>query len=95
MDLLRITLIARDAGARVVLAGDTAQLASPENGGMMRLIAHDHGFWKLHEVRRFAEKWEQKASLQLREGDIERDLRVQDPRAHPLWPAEYRPRQGH
>jgi hypothetical protein len=69
-DLLRIVTIAREAGARVVMVGDTAQLASPENGGMMRLIAHDHGFWKLHEVRRFAEKWEGPASIKLRSGDI-------------------------
>ena len=69
-DLLRITIIARQAGARVILTGDTAQLASPDNGGMMRLIAHDHGYWQLHEVRRFSEKWEQRASLKLRRGDI-------------------------
>ena len=69
-DLLRITIIARQVGARVILTGDTAQLASPENGGMMRLIAHDHGHWQLHEVRRFNEKWEQRASLKLRRGDI-------------------------
>ena len=36
----------------------------------MRLIAHDQGHWRLHEVRRFTERWEADASLRLREGDV-------------------------
>ena len=52
------------------MVGDTAQLASPEVGGMLRLLAHDHGYWKLTEVRRMAEPWEQRASLKVRDGDI-------------------------
>ena len=94
LDLLRITLIARDAGARVILAGDTAQLASPGNGGMMRLIAHDHGFWKLHEVRRFDEKWEQKRQPQAARGRHLRVERLQDPGPDPLRPAGCRLRPG-
>jgi conjugative relaxase-like TrwC/TraI family protein len=69
-DLAAIQVVASQAGARIILTGDTGQLSSVEAGGIMRLIAHDQGRWRLHEVRRFAEPWEGKASLRLREGEV-------------------------
>ena len=35
----------------------------------MRLIADEHGYFELHEVKRFAEAWEGPASLRIRAGD--------------------------
>jgi conjugative relaxase-like TrwC/TraI family protein len=69
-DLAAIQVVASQAGARIILTGDTGQLSSVEAGGIMRLIAHDQGHWRLHEVRRFAEPWEGKASLRLRGGEV-------------------------
>jgi conjugative relaxase-like TrwC/TraI family protein len=69
-DLAAIQAVADRAGARIILTGDPGQLSSVEAGGMMRLIAHDQGHWLLHEVRRFDEPWEGKASLRLHDGEI-------------------------
>jgi conjugative relaxase-like TrwC/TraI family protein len=69
-DLAAIQAVADRTGARIILTGDTGQLSSVEAGGIMRLIAHDQGHWRLHEVRRFDEPWEARASLRLREGEI-------------------------
>jgi ATP-dependent exoDNAse (exonuclease V) alpha subunit len=68
-DLAAIQAVATAAGARIVLAGDTAQLGAVETGGMMRLIAGDLGHWELAEVRRFDAEWERLASVALRRGD--------------------------
>jgi conjugative relaxase-like TrwC/TraI family protein len=70
VDLVAIQSAAVQAGARVVLTGDTAQLSSVGAGGVMAEVARRQGYWKLHEVRRFAEPWEARASLRLREGDV-------------------------
>ena len=67
-DLAALQALARAAGARVVLVGDTAQLGAVDAGGMMRLIAEDLGHWELAEVHRFDAEWEALASLQLRQG---------------------------
>jgi hypothetical protein len=68
-DLAAIQAVADRCGARVIPAGDTEQMTSPEAGGMMGQIARDHGYVQVHEVRRFAEPWEGPASLRLRDGD--------------------------
>jgi conjugative relaxase-like TrwC/TraI family protein len=69
-DLARIVNLAYRAGARVILTGDTEQLGPVEAGGMFRLIAAEGEHYALAEVRRFAQGWERKASLQLRAGDM-------------------------
>jgi conjugative relaxase-like TrwC/TraI family protein len=69
-DLARIVNLAYRAGARVILTGDTEQLGPVEAGGMFRLIAAEGERYQLAEVRRFAEAWERKASLQLRAGEL-------------------------
>ena len=69
-DLARIVNLAYRAGARVILTGDTEQLGPVEAGGMFRLIAAEGERYQLAEVRRFAEGWERKASLQLRAGEL-------------------------
>ena len=53
-DLAMITEAARQAGARIIATGDTAQLGAVEAGGMFRLLAREVPAAELHEVRRFA-----------------------------------------
>lgn len=69
-DLAKIVNLAYRAGGRVILTGDTEQLGPVEVGGMFRLIAAEGERYQLAEVRRFAESWERKASLQLRAGEL-------------------------
>lgn len=58
------------AGARMVLAGDPAQLGAVGAGGMMALLAGGEAeTYSLTDVRRFTDGWERAASLRLRAGD--------------------------
>jgi AAA domain/TrwC relaxase len=60
------------AGARMVVAGDPAQLGAVGPGGMMALLSSGEAeTFTLRDVRRFADGWERAASLRLREGDAE------------------------
>ena len=68
-DLALIGEAARQAGARIIATGDTAQLGAVEAGGMFRLLAQDVPAAQLHEVRRFDAAWERHASIRLRDGD--------------------------
>src|SRR5580704_8348755 len=61
---------ARQAGARLILVGDTEQLGAVEAGGMFRLLAREVPSVELHEVRRFDASWEADASVRLRAGDF-------------------------
>ena len=69
-DLAMLGEAARQAGARVVATGDTAQLGAVEAGGMFRLLAQEVPAAELHEVRRFDAQWEREASARLRNGDL-------------------------
>ena len=69
-DLAMIGEAARQAGARVIATGDTAQLGAVEAGGMFRLLAQEVPAAQLHEVRRFDAQWEREASVRLRDGDL-------------------------
>ena len=62
-DLAMIQEAARQAGARVIATGDTAQLGAVEAGGMFRLLARKSPPRELHEVRRFDAAWERQASI--------------------------------
>jgi conjugative relaxase-like TrwC/TraI family protein len=68
-DLALIGEAARQAGARIIATGDTAQLGAVEAGGMLRLLAREVPAAQLHEVRRFDAAWERHASIGLRDGD--------------------------
>ena len=68
-DLAMIGEAARQAGARIIATGDTAQLGAVEAGGMFRLLAREVPAAELHEVRRFDAAWEREASIQLRDGN--------------------------
>ncbi len=68
-DLAMIGEAARQAGARIIATGDTAQLGAVEAGGMFRLLAREVPAAQLHEVRRFDAAWERQSSIRLRDGD--------------------------
>ena len=69
-DLAMVQEAARQAGARLVLVGDTEQLGAVEAGGMFRLLALEVPCAELDEVRRFDTAWEAGASVRLRAGDF-------------------------
>ena len=69
-DLAMVQEAAWQAGARLVLVGDTEQLGAVEAGGMFRLLAQEVPCAELHEVRRFDAAWEAAASVRLRAGDF-------------------------
>ena len=69
-DLAMVQEAARQAGARLILVGDTEQLGAVEAGGMFRLLAREVPCAELHEVRRFDAAWEADASVRLRAGDF-------------------------
>ena len=68
-DLAMLTQAARQAGARIIATGDTAQLGAVQAGGMFRLLAQEVPGVQLHEVRRFDAQWEREASVRLRDAD--------------------------
>lgn len=69
LTLDRISHIAADAGAKVLLVGDWAQLQSVDAGGAFSLLVSDRNDTpELTEVHRFTNEWEKEASLDLRFG---------------------------
>jgi conjugative relaxase-like TrwC/TraI family protein len=61
---------AHDAGAKILLAGDWAQLSAVAAGGALGLLTSDRGDLapQLSDIRRFQHGWEKTASVQLRLG---------------------------
>lgn len=69
LSLDRITTLAAEAGVKVLLVGDHAQLQSVAAGGAFSLLVHDHDDApELVDVHRFVNPWERTASLALRHG---------------------------
>lgn len=68
--LSRLAAHAEQAGAKLVLVGDWAQLGAVEAGGALGMLARDLDHTpELHDVRRFRNPWEKHASLRLRLGE--------------------------
>ncbi|MGN6405609.1 AAA family ATPase [Sinomonas sp.] len=64
-----ITALAAEAGAKVLLVGDYAQLQSIDAGGAFAMLVHDRDdVPELVDVRRVTDPWEKTASLGLRHG---------------------------
>jgi hypothetical protein len=64
-----LTEQARNAGAKVVLVGDWAQLSPVEAGGAFHMLVRDRDLVPaLADVRRFTHAWEKVASIDLRVG---------------------------
>jgi hypothetical protein len=65
----RLVAQARQAGPKVLLVGDPAQLGAVGAGGAFgMLVADRQAPPELVEARRFSEEWERQASVQLRAG---------------------------
>ncbi len=72
LTLDRLTALAVDAGAKVLLVGDWAQLQSVDAGGAFSLLVSARPDTpELTEVHRFTYDWEKTASLDLRHGRAE------------------------
>lgn len=72
LPLDRVVTQAAQAGAKVLLVGDPAQLQSVDAGGAFALLVNDRqDAPELVDVRRFVNEWEKVASLGLRRGDPE------------------------
>ncbi|WP_223629010.1 MobF family relaxase [Microbacterium sp. EST19A] len=72
LSLDRITALAEEVGAKVLLVGDWAQLQSVTAGGAFSLLVHDRDDApELIDVHRFVNVWEKTASLDLRHGRAE------------------------
>jgi hypothetical protein len=66
----QIATCAEQQGAKLVLAGDWAQLQAVQAGGAFRLLAADRDDApELFDIHRFQHQWEKEASLLLRHGD--------------------------
>lgn len=61
---------ARDAGAKILLVGDPAQLDAIDAGGILGWLDRKGKAVQLTSVRRFSHEWEGPASLLLRVGDV-------------------------
>jgi hypothetical protein len=72
---------AERAGAKILLAGDHAQLSAVEAGGMFAALVRDRGdlVSQLTDVRRFHHDWEKEASVALRAGSSDA---IDDYQAH-------------
>jgi conjugative relaxase-like TrwC/TraI family protein len=66
-DLVTLVSQARQAGGKVLLVGDPAQLSAIHIGGAFDLLAERHGAARLTEIRRFTNQWEADASMLLRD----------------------------
>jgi len=69
LTLDRLTSLAADAGAKVLLVGDWGQLQSVDAGGAFALLVGDRDdVPELVDIHRFTHDWEKIASLELRHG---------------------------
>ncbi|MDY0885299.1 AAA family ATPase [Dongia soli] len=76
---------AESAGAKVVLVGDEAQLASVSRGGMFRILKNHLGAAELRDIRRQEADWAKAASLSLAEGRPAEALKVYDVHGKLHW----------
>ncbi|WP_167631043.1 MobF family relaxase [Mariprofundus ferrooxydans] len=66
--MARVTDHVSQAGAKLVLVGDTQQLQSIGAGGTFGKIAHDVGSAEILEVRRQKVEWQKQAAMDIRGG---------------------------
>jgi conjugative relaxase-like TrwC/TraI family protein len=69
-DITDVTGHAAAHGWKIIVIGDSEQLAAVERGGGLRLLAARLGYAELPHALRFREIWEQEASIRLRAGDV-------------------------
>ena len=81
--LEELATAADEAGAKLLLVGDSNQLTAVDAGGMFAALVRDRcgGAPELCDVRRFRNDWEKDASLRLRQGQEDVDPGVRAARA--------------
>jgi Ti-type conjugative transfer relaxase TraA len=83
--LAMITAYARDAGAKLILAGDDRQLSSIERGGMFSVLRDRYGAATLTEIRRQHQGDERRASEFFAEGKFHQALGVYEAKGAIHW----------
>jgi Ti-type conjugative transfer relaxase TraA len=76
---------ARQAGAKVVLAGDDRQLASIERGGLFTELRKAHGAAEITEVTRQRVDWQRQAARDLAEGRFDSAVQAFDKHGAVTW----------
>jgi len=79
---------ARQAGAKVVLAGDDRQLASIERGGLFTELRKAHGAAEITEVTRQRVGWQRQAARDLAEGRFDAAVQAFDKHGAVTWKAD-------
>lgn len=77
-DMERVLSAAEQAGARVVLIGDTQQLQAIEAGAAFRAIVDTHGAAELKSVRRQNHNWMRDATKAMAQGDMKTAIDLYD-----------------
>ncbi|NBS35503.1 MAG: Ti-type conjugative transfer relaxase TraA [Methylocystaceae bacterium] len=70
----RLTSIAEECGAKIVLIGDPEQLQAIEAGAAFRALAERHNRVEITEVRRQNEDWQREATKDLAKGKVREAL---------------------
>lgn len=83
--LAELMAAAKAAGAKVILTGDDAQLASIERGGMFGALVQEFGAAVLRTVRRVTDAEERRAWNQMHEGNFRPALDLYDRKGAISW----------
>ena len=83
--LTAVMRTASAAGAKVILAGDDAQLRSVERGGLFPVLRAEHGAAELHTVRRVRDDEQKAAFNAMHRGDFREALGIFDKRGAIRW----------
>ncbi len=81
----KLAAAAKQAGAKLILAGDDAQLSSIERGGVFETLRQTHGAAILADVQRVQNPEEQKAWGKMHGGDFRPALDLFDKAGHIHW----------
>ena len=84
-ELARVAAAARDAGAKLILAGDDKQLSSIERGGMFETLRQTHGAATLKEVQRVRDAEQKEAFGKMHEGEFLQALKTFDQKGGIHW----------
>ena len=84
-NLARLASTAKQAGAKLILAGDDAQLSSIERGGTFETLRQAHGAAILSDVQRVKNVAEQAAWGEMHKGDFRPALEIANKAGHIHW----------
>jgi conjugative relaxase-like TrwC/TraI family protein len=84
-EMAEIARIAEEAGAKLVIAGDTRQLKPVAAGAPMELLRQHLGSSEITEIRRQKEGWMRQASTDLATGNIEAAVDLYDKAGKVRW----------